>query len=100
MESKQPNLIEKFKALPKSQRIAIIIGLIILLGLLGRTDKNQSSSSSSRHTDQSESQSATCDFCGKSFYKNSGVQISGHPQVFCGSTCAQNWGIQHNIGVN
>jgi hypothetical protein len=98
METKQPNLIDKFKALPKGQRIAIIIGIIIILSLLGQADKNNSSSSS-RHSNQSEDQTATCDYCGKSFYRNSGVQLSGHSEVFCGSTCAQNWGIQHDIGV-
>ena len=62
-----------------------------------RVDKAKKSSSSS---DNYESQSATCNYCGKSFLKSSGHMLSGHSEVFCGSTCATNWAWQHNIGVN
>lgn len=67
METKQPNLIDKFIALPKGQRIAIIIGIIVILGLLGRTDKNNSSSSSSTQKSdsyESTTPSFTCNNCG------------------------------------
>lgn len=99
METQKPNLIDKFKALPKNQKIFIVIGIVILLGILSQTDKKHSSSSPSS-SDRYESQSATCDYCGKSFLKSSGVQLSGHSEVFCSSTCATNWAWQHNIGVN
>ena len=67
-------------------------------------DSSNSNNSTTNSTDKSEkkyeSQSLTCSECGKSFLKSNGVQLTGHSEVFCGSTCATNWAWSHNIGVN
>ena len=100
MEKIHTKIVNKFKALPKTQKILIIIVSVILLTLANKNDKSKLHSASQSSTHHYESQSANCDYCSKSFYKNSGVKLSGHSEVFCGTTCATNWGWQHNIGVN
>jgi protein-arginine kinase activator protein McsA len=49
---------------------------------------------------EKQSQTLTCDECGTTFTKSSGVQLSGHSQVFCSSRCATKWGFDHGISVN
>jgi hypothetical protein len=55
MDTQKPNLIDKFKALPKRQRIAIIIGIILILGILGKEDRKSSSSRHERNNSETKS---------------------------------------------
>jgi len=55
MDAQKPNLIDKFKALPKRQRIAIIIGIILILGILGKEDRKSSSSRHERNNSETQS---------------------------------------------
>jgi|GEM_PF-1957295 len=78
-----------------------LIALFIVSALLNKKGSHSATSNgSSGSSGRYESQTLTCDYCGKSFFKSSGVQLSGHSEVFCSSACATNWAWQHNIGVN
>jgi hypothetical protein len=88
------------------QRLLIIIGVLFIIGFFGQTIKpNKNLEEKNNQRDYSEEYESgikyiECDYCSKSFNRESGVKLMGHSQEFCRSNCAENWAIEHNIRVN
>ena len=99
VEKNHPYKYNTFKNISNGKKAIIIITLLTIFGMIIHKDKNHESHSRNNN-ERYESQSLKCDYCGRFFYKNSGVQLTGHSEVFCSSSCATNWAWQHNIGIN
>ena len=73
-----------------------ILALLLMLNSCGSND----TSNNETNGESTNSNTLKCNECGTSFQKSSGVQLSGHSEVFCSDQCATKWGFAHGISVN
>jgi hypothetical protein len=88
------------------KKIIITFGVILFTSVIltscGRdssSSSNSKTSSSNSQPSQNVSETLKCDECGTSFRKSTGVQLTGHSQVFCSNLCATRWGGNNGISV-